>query len=341
MRGLDDFLTECDHGPRINELADFFALTAAGKSGMPVRKPIADTRLLPNDELLRDLVSLHAARQGFFDQHYHGSIPYRLEEECRMAFAVLKYARDRSAPVSLYSLGTAEGTMAITLSEFSEGQIFSLSCSPNEENYKCFKAYGDPPHAQFFVGPFHRLTKDVLGSDRRLSKFSDGFDIILEDTTFQMYSPNRARQIEFVAQHLRKDGIFVFVEKFRTADEDDYRRREYQKDYGFKARYFPQEEIEKKKAAVLTTMFNNEVTLEEMSAAVRTHFKHSVVTWNSGNFFSLAASNRKENLDRYAAQMERPAIPCEYVYQASLCSDPAPALRSSPQHSDAVKAGEA
>lgn len=318
MRDLDDFLAECDRAPRINEMTGFFAATAAGKSGMPIRRPVADVRLLPSDELLRDLVDLHSSRQGFFDQHYHSSIPYRLEEECRMAHAVLNYARQRGTPLSLYSLGTAEGTMARTLSELSAGQILSLSCSPNPENYNCFMAYGEPPHAEFFIGPFHRLTKDALGSDRRLAKFAPGFDLILEDTTFQMYSPNRSKQIEFVAQHLRDGGIFVFVEKFRAAQETDYMRREYQKDYGFKARYFPPDEIERKKTAVLNTMFNNEVTLEEMSRAVSAHFRHCVITWNSGNFCSLAASNSKENLSLYLSQMAAPAIPHEYVYEVSL-----------------------
>ena len=320
MRGLNDFLAECDRGPRINELAGFFAATAAGKSGMPVRRPLADGRLLPGDELLRDLVALHASRQGFFDQHYHGSIPYRLEEECRMAYAVLKYARLRSTPLSLYSLGTAEGTMARTLSEFSGGQILSLSCSPNPENYKSFMAYGEPAHAEFLIGPFHRLTKEALGSDQRLAKFTQGFDLILEDTTFQMYSPNRMKQIEFVTQHLKEGGIFVFVEKFRAANEGDYQRREYQKDYGFKARYFPQDEIHRKRIAVLGTMFNNEATLEEMARAVNAQFKHYVMTWNSGNFCSLAASNSKENLDLYVSQMPDPAIPHEYVYETGIFS---------------------
>lgn len=318
MRGLDDFLAECDLGPRINELAGFFAATAAGQSGMPVRKPTVDTRLLPGDEQLRHLVALHAARQGFFDQHYHGSIPYRLEEECRMAYAVLKFARYRSAPLSLYSLGTAEGTMARTLSELSGGRIRTLSSSPNEENHKCFMAYGEPPQAEFFVGPFHRLTKDALGCDPRLAHFGHGFDFILEDTTFQMYSPNRSKQIEFVAQHLKEGGIFVFVEKFRAIEESDYERREHQKDFGFKARYFAPDEIDRKKTVVLKTMFNNEVTLDEMFQAVRAHFLHCVMTWNSGNFCSLAASNSKDNLDLYLSQMAPPAIPREYVYEASL-----------------------
>ncbi|MEI9425300.1 hypothetical protein O7A70_29490 [Mesorhizobium sp. Cs1299R1N1] len=86
------------------------------------------------------LIVEHGPEDGFFDQHYHSSIPYRLEEECRMAYAVLNYARRRGAALSLYSLGTAEGTMARTLSEFSDGQILSLSCSPNPENYKSFMA---------------------------------------------------------------------------------------------------------------------------------------------------------------------------------------------------------
>lgn len=235
-----------------------------------------------------------------------------------MAYAVLKYARNRDAPLSLYSLGTAEGTMARTLSELSGGQILSLSCSPNAENYKCFMAYGDPPGAAFFVGPFHRLTKDVLRSDVRLANFASGFDIILEDTTFQMYSPNRVKQIEFVSQHLKEGGIFVLVEKFRAADENDYRRREYQKDFGFKARYFSEAEIDKKRTAVLGTMFDNEVTLEGMSSALRAHFTHCAMTWNSGNFCSLAASNSSENLNLYLSQMAAPAIPNEYVYETSL-----------------------
>ncbi|WP_292493596.1 hypothetical protein [Mesorhizobium sp.] len=133
-----------------------------------------------------------------------------------------------------------------------------------------------------------------------------------------MYSPNRAKQIEFVTQHLKEGGIFVFVEKFRAVDENDYARREWQKDFGFKARYFPQEEIEKKKTDVLKTMFNNEVTLEEMFHATGMHFNHCVMTWNSGNFCSLAASNNRENLNLYLSQMAAPAIPNEYVYEASL-----------------------
>lgn len=211
--------------------------------------------------------------------------------------------------------------MARTLSELSGGLIRTLSCSPDAENYKCFMAYGEPPHADFFLGPFHRLTKDFLGTSRRLAKFASGFDVILEDTTFQMYSPNRSKQIEFVAQHLKEGGILLLVEKFRATDECDYKLREYQKDFGFKTRYFPADEIERKANLVLKTMFNNEVTLADMSQAVSAHFKHCAMTWNSGNFYGLAASNSEENLNLYLSHMAEPAIPHEYVYESDMHRD--------------------
>ncbi|MCO5148578.1 MULTISPECIES: class I SAM-dependent methyltransferase [unclassified Shinella] len=315
MQDFDDFFSECDRGPRLNQLAGFFTETAAGKNGMPIRKPIVDTRLFPNDTLLHRFVDLHARRQGFFDQHYHSSIPYRLEEECRMAHALFRYAQLSPTDVLLYSLGTAEGTMARTLSELSNGKIQSLSCSPNEENFKCFMAFGEPSNANFFLGPFHRLSKDHLRSDEKLRHFADGFDFILEDTTFQMYSPNRNKQIEFVAHHLKSDGILLLLEKFRASNPRDYQTRESQKDLGFKTRFFPAEEIERKTKDVLTTMHNSEVTLAEMANAVYAQFKHCVITWNSGNFYGLAASNSQENLWRYLSLMVEPAIPAEYVYE--------------------------
>ncbi len=308
------FLSECDRGPRLNQLADFFNETASGTRGMPVRRPVVDRRLLPNDALLDRFVDLHARRQGFFDQHYHGSIPYRLEEECRMGHAILRYGQGGLGQLLFYSLGTAEGTMARTLSEISEGQIRALCCSPSEENYKCFMAFGEPEHAAFFLGPFHRLTKEHLDSDSKLQKFSGGFDIILEDTTFQMYSPNREQQIDFVSQHLKKDGIFLLVEKFRAPNLSDYEVRERQKDFGFKSRYFEVEEIARKTSLVLNTMRDSEVTLVELADAIYSRYTHCVVTWNSGNFYGLAASNSTDNLRRYMSSMVQPAIPAEYAY---------------------------
>jgi SAM-dependent methyltransferase len=321
MQDFSEFYKECDQSPRLNQLAGFFAETAAGKNGMPRRKPVVDMRLMPNDAILHQLVEIHARRQGFFDQHYHASIPYRLEEECRMAHALLRYSQTRPNALLFYSLGTAEGTMARVISEMSGGKIQSLACSPNEENYKCFMAFGDPLGASFFVGPFHRLTREHLRSGENLAQFADGFDVILEDTTFQMYSPNRRAQVDFVAQNLKPGGIMLFIEKFRASDASDYQAREEQKNLGFKAHYFGTDEIARKTELVLNTMQECEVTLSGMADAIYARFSHCLVTWNSGNFYGLAASNDAENLGRFLTSMMQPAIPVEYVYEPKPYSD--------------------
>lgn len=314
MRDFASFFEECERAPRLNELSGFFAATAAGRSGNPIKQPQVDRRLLGDDKLLDRFIRLHEQRRGPFDQHYHASIPYRLEEECRLGHAILRYGQHMSEPLNLYSLGTAEGTMARTISELAEGRVESLSCSPNIENHRSFMAYGDPPHAAFFLGPFHHLRKELLRSRQDLAKFASGFDIILEDTTFQMYSPNRADQIEFVSQHLKDDGLFIFVEKFRHEDDEEYRRRERQKDHGFKTRFFTAADIRAKEETVLTQMNRNEVHLAEMNETLRRFFGHSFVTWNSGNFYTLVASNSSENLGLFLSKLCPAAIPGEYVY---------------------------
>ena len=75
MQDFSLFLEECDRAPRINELSDFFASTAAGRSGSPSKQPQVDRRLLVGDKLLDRFVELHEKRRGPFDQHYHSSIP--------------------------------------------------------------------------------------------------------------------------------------------------------------------------------------------------------------------------------------------------------------------------
>jgi hypothetical protein len=316
MQDFADFIEECEHSLRLNELAEFFSATAAGLSGRPLKQPRVDERFLPRHPTVKEFISLHETRQGPFDHHYLASIPYRSEEECRMGCAILRYAREHSHTLKLYCLGTAEGTMARTVCELAGGGVESLSCSPNVENQRSFYAYGVPPHASFFLGSFHRLTPALIKSAAAIRQFADGFDIILEDTTFQMYSPNRARQITFVSQHLRPDGIFLFVEKFRHEDEVEYRRRELQKDYGFKSCYFSSADIEAKRSLVVARMNENEVTLEQMSYVLSGLFSHCFVTWNSGNFYTVAASNSATNLRRFLAKLCAPALPKEY-----LCED--------------------
>ena len=314
MPEFDNFFEECARAPRLNELSAFFSMTASGQAGQPIQPAQLDRRLFPPDLTFRRFSALHPLRQGPFDQHYLCSIPYRFEEECRMGCAILKYARAKNGKLRLYTLGTAEGTMARVTAELGNGRVETLSCSPNIENLRSFYAYGVPPHAMFFHGPFHHLTPQRIHDDNELRRFAGGFDIILEDTTFQMYSPNRFDQIRFVSQHLKSDGIFILVEKFRHEDPEEYRRRELQKDHGFKARFFTAADIREKEEIVLARMNPSEVSLTEMGEALRHFFSHSFVIWNSGNFYTVVSSNSIESLDLLSSMLCPAAIPAEYVY---------------------------
>ncbi|MBB3386239.1 MULTISPECIES: class I SAM-dependent methyltransferase [unclassified Rhizobium] len=314
MPEFDDFIAECDRAPRLNELSEFFSTTASGQAGKPIRQPKLDRRFFPPDLTFRRFSALHPLRQGPFDQHYLSSIPYRFEEECRMGCAILKYMRARKRKLKLYTLGAAEGTMARVIAELADGRVEALSCSPNIENLRSFYAYGVPSHAMFFHGPFHHLTPQKIQNDDKLRTFAGGFDIIVEDTTFQMYSPNRFDQIRFVSQHLKSHGLFIFIEKFTHEDDEEYRRRERQKDHGFKARFFSAADIRAKEETVLTHMNRNEVSLVEIRETLRHFFGHTIVIWNSGNFYTLVASNDAENLELFLSRLYPAPIPAEYVY---------------------------
>lgn len=329
---MQDFFRECDKAPRLNEMAEFFSATAAGRSGVPTKLPRVDPRLFQGDEALVGLNNVQRQIWGRFGPHYFSSIPYRLEEDIRLGDAFLRYGftgHDDSL-TRIYILGAAEGILARTLAKLGKGKIQTLSCSPNKENEESFFLHGRPEHATFFLGPFHHLTRSRMVATPGLKQFSDGFDIILEDTTFQMYSPNRMVQIGFVKRHLKEEGIFLFLEKFRNADSDEYLRRELQKDHGYKTRFFNPDDIKNKTDVILQRMSRNETTLDDMSAALAAYFKYGCVTWNCGNFYTLAVSNSADNLRRLISAMAPPCIPNEYVYIETPASLPELAIELPP-----------
>ena len=53
-----------------------------------------------------------------------------------------------------------------------------------------------------------------------------------------MYSPDRAKQIKFTKEKLKKDGIIGFIEKFSNKDITEFLKREHIKDSLFKNRFF-------------------------------------------------------------------------------------------------------
>lgn len=306
--------------PRLNAFASFFNNTASGISGAPdLKEPAPDKSLLQHD--IESLVFWDSHRKlwGHFDSHYFASIPFRLEEECRLGSAILAYGlavwarKGRAATV--YTLGAGEGTFVRTLGKLGDGRLKTLCCSPTAGNRERFYAKRGSNNAHFYYGPFFELTKECYWRNADLQAFREGFDVLLEDTTFQMYGPDRGNQLAFVVPRIRQDGVFIQIQKLSHADREQYDRRERQKDEGFKARFFTKAQIASKKSEILETMANCEVGLEETIAALRQRFRYAIITWNSGNFYTIVSSNSERSLKDLVIAMIKPAIPAEFCYE--------------------------
>lgn len=159
---------------------------------------------------------------GAFVKHYFASIPYSLEEECRLGTTVLNIAKRYPAPLNVYCLGMAEGAMARTISQLSNGKINTLTTSPTAANEKTFYENGTSSNAYFICTPFFELPNYLKNKEYEI--FSGGFDIIIEDTTFQMYSPDRDSQIGFVKRLLKKTVYLSLLKSFGAKIEKNMKR---------------------------------------------------------------------------------------------------------------------
>ena len=129
-----------------------------------------------------------------------------------------------------------------------------------------------------------------------------------------MYGRDREDQLAFIAPRVRPDGLLIQVQKL-ARDLDEYLERERQKEEGFKVRYFSDVEIADKRRDVLDTMFECQVDWASTVSALKGLFSYSVVTWNSGNFYTIVSSNSKTALCSFVGSMVPPAIPAEYCYE--------------------------
>jgi tRNA (cmo5U34)-methyltransferase len=283
-----------------------------------VTRVCLDPHFLGYDYLALTFANAHRQRAGLFNAHYVASVPYVLEEQCRLGAALWKYgmkvARMSHKRVNIYTLGDAAGVTARALAQVGNGSIETLTCSPTLENRDQFFALGAPRGSRFFLGPFFSVNPESLGNLFG-NAFEARFDVLVEDTTFQMYGPERYEPIVLACRNLRDDGIFVLIEKIRCVDRGEYLRREAQKDNCFKARYFLREQIEEKRSGILQTMSQMEASLEEITDALKRRFAAAVVTWNSGNFYTIAASANTANLLRFVGSLLPPALPAEFCYE--------------------------
>jgi hypothetical protein len=306
--------------PRLTSFAMFFESTARGLGGMPdIDRPKPDMKLLDFDLDCKTFWDTHRRLWGHFDNHYFASIPYRLEEECRLAAAILSFVLEawgRSGDAAtVYTLGAGAGTLARALAKLGDGRVKTLCCSPTDGNRVCFFARRGSEEAHFHHGPFFDLDDERYAADENLRPFRDGYDVLLEDTTFQMYGRDREKQLAVIAPRIRSGGLLIQVQKITHPDIEAYFQRERQKDEQFKSRYFSQMEIIAKKHDVLDTMIDFQVDLESSLSALRSYFSYSAITWNSGNFYTIVSSNSFDSLRSFITSMVKPAMEPDFCYE--------------------------
>lgn len=315
-----DTIERWRNAPRLTSFAPFFERTASGQGGAPdLARPQPDVSLLDFDLDCTIFADTHARLSGIFDHHYYASIPYRVEEQCRLGAAVFSYAlriwAQTAAPAAIYTLGTGTGCLARSLAVLGDGRIKTLCCSSTAANRTAFLAKRGSEHAHFFLGPFFELDDNCYATDPDLSFFRNGFDLLFEDTTFQMYDQDRVKQLAFIVPRIRQGGILVQVQKLAHQDRVVYEERERQKDEVFKSRYFSEKHISEKKSEILNTMTDCQVDLSSTVSALSMFFRYSVITWNSGNFYMIVSSNSRAAMTEIISLMVKPAIPPAFCHE--------------------------
>lgn len=309
------------NAPRLTSFATFFDRTASGQGGAPdLGEPEIDLGMLDFDLEVAVFADTYRRLRGTFDSHYVASIPFRYEEACRVGAAILSFALKtwarNGAPTTIYTLGTGTGRMSRALATLGDGRIETLCCSPTAANRDAFYANRGSDHAHFFLGPFFELDPERYATDPDLVAFRGGFDVLVEDTTFQMYDSDRKKQLEFIVPRIRPGGVLVQVQKLAQRDPRVYEARERQKDEQFKAQFFSVNQIAEKKDEVVATMSTLQVDLDTTASALASFFRYAVLTWNSGNFYTIVASNSRTSILELVSLMLKPAIPPAYCYES-------------------------
>ena len=307
--------------PRINAMQPFFAGTASGVRDKPlVPYEGNETLLLKTSSctLLYSFFQEYKKRQSFFERHFASSIPYVMENECRMGTALLKYfSKKNNKNYSVIHLGASEAPMARTIAYLGlKFNVKTLATSCTKENKRGFFMYEEKPINTYFLPiPWIFVNKELLKS-KQLDNFNTGFDVIFEHQLFQFFSKDRGKQVA-LASKLFKDlskGLFFMTGKIALNDIEEFTRRESQKDKEFKSKYFSQDDINSKDKEVIHIFNKMLLTLDETIKEIKKTLKYSVVIWNSGNFYTIISSNSKNEIDMYLSVLDEPIIEKKYVY---------------------------
>lgn len=320
---LDDkeFCDKIRKSPRLNELHKYFEEISSGSTQVPYRLPKTNkTYLSKSIDYLRHEKIFRKNLRTFL-KHGISSIPYLTEEFLRVDKALFDLAKYKGAtkehPLTYWETSSADGTRARTLAEYTNGSIVTLTDSPNLGNKEEFENSPSHPFSFFHYGSFIDICPDYLISQKFHPTFRQGFDIIWENTTFQMYGNNRIEQIEYVSRALKPDGLLILFEKLNADNYSDYSMMEKIKDE-FKVRYFKPEQIIRKKENILDTMEKGQVTKIQLINAASKFYKYGALIWNAANFYEIVVSNSKENIELFLKFLPRPYVPKKYMLEKQM-----------------------
>lgn len=310
-------------GPRLNSLMPYFEKIANGSYQSPIAavEPLAE--FLENEKN-KEFCQAFLANIGTFFKHAVASIPFVLEEHCRISVAIIEMAKlenqksEAKQPFTYHEISAGDGTIGRTIGELSKGLIQTLTDTPNSSNLESFNGLCTHNNSTIYIGPFANITPESIPETKELTRFKDGFDVILEPMAFQMYGQNRKEQIAFVRRNLKEDGLFILMEKLAQSDPQEYKKREILKDSSFKNKYFSQSQIIQKESDILHEMRKGQVTFDELTDAIKVNFQHAWMIWNSTNFYGFVASDDIQQLEKFTSLLGSPHVPEEYVFEPDL-----------------------
>ena len=316
-REMSDLKEVIKKSPRLTSLQkNFFSLTARGEKNIPrLGWHDGSEELMFNNKNAINFLRSYRNYMGLFERHFASSVPYILENECRIGESICKL--NSVHPFNQYSLhlGSSEGPLAKTLAKYSDGRIQTIAHSDSPEHKIGFDLTPQAQGCHFLGIPSVDLSLNEL--KKQFGSQFDGFDYIFEHQLFHFYSPDRKSQVKYFANLLRDkgSGAMFFTEKMNCRSREDYLNRERVKDWKFKSRYFSVDQIISKQDDVCSEMIGNQVSLPEMIEAIKCTFAHVAVIWNSGNFYQFVASNNEQLMADILEIIPPSFIPDEFVHE--------------------------
>ncbi|MEM9540683.1 MAG: class I SAM-dependent methyltransferase [Cyanobacteria bacterium P01_E01_bin.42] len=295
---------------------------SSGEKQPPSLVPTGELDYLSRHNGLLEYHDLFQKNLGTFYKHFTASVPFIIEEQCRIGLGICRLARNLIENENNYltfcEIGVGDGPNGRTLAEFSKGKIRTLSTSNSIYSKNNFYQLCNHNYSRFHHGSFIEITPEYITSHVDLDLFRDGFNIIYENATFQFYGPEREDIIEYVARLLQEKGLMIFLEKLRCPDEREYKDREKIKDDLFKKKFFSDRDIAEKRLGILEVMESGQVDIESLVSAIEQNFKYVYLIWNSTNFYEFVASNNKTMVSEFLRLLPPPYLPSPFCVENNL-----------------------